>query len=155
MANIKPVIGLKEITFDCETIFEYFFYNILKLAPNVEELELKSLFKLTNHNLFTLSHLKCLTRICLMSTGKKDHSVNDIGVIQLLDNCSKLREVVLDFELNITSVSIDEFKEFAKQRSEQLIRFQCFVSSPELQSNRLKGLQNNLFIETKLFLKNT
>ena len=152
MANIEPLIHLKEITFECETINQHFFDNITKLAPNVEELELKSLSKLTNDNLKTLSQLNTLIKIKFISTEKKEHSVDDIGVIQLLDKCSKLKLIILDFEVNITSVSIDKLKEFAKHRSNQLIRFQCFVSSPELQSNRLKGLPKNLIIQTKLLI---
>ena len=41
MPNIEPLIKLKEITFECFTKSKYFFDNITKLAPNVEELELK------------------------------------------------------------------------------------------------------------------
>ena len=149
MPDIEPLIKLKEIIFECETINKHFFDNITKLAPNAEELELKSLFKLTNENLITLSQLKCLTRICLISTEKKDHSVDDIGVIQLLDNCTKLREIILDLEVNITYVSIEKLIELAKQRSDQFIRFQCFVISQELQSYRLKNLPNNLIIQKK------
>ena len=79
MLNIEPLMELKEITFDCVKINENFFDNIIKLAPNVEVLELDSQFKLIK-----LSQLKKLNKIKLNSTGKKDHSVNDIGVIQLL-----------------------------------------------------------------------
>ena len=152
MANIEPLIHLKEITFECETINKYFFDNITKLAQNVEEFELKSQSKLTNDNLKTLSQLNTLIKIKLISTEKKDHSVDDIGVIQLLDNCQKLRLIILDFEVNITSFSIDKLKEFAKHRSDQLIRFECFVSSPELQWNRLKSLPKNLIIQSKLLI---
>ena len=149
MPNIEPLIELKEITFECRTINKHFFDNITKLAPNVEELELKSDFELTNDNLITISKLICLTRICLVSYKKKNDSVDDIGVIQFLDKCQKLRLIILDLEVNITSVSIEKLIELAKQRSDQLIRFECFVSSPELQSNRLKNLPKNLIIQTQ------
>ena len=153
MLNIKPMMELKEITFDYFTINKHFFDDITKLAPNLEELELKSLFKLTNDNLKRLSQLKCLTRICLISTEKKNHSVDDIGVIQLLDNCQKLRQIILELEVNITFLSIDKLKELANriinsERPKNIIRFECFVSSPELQSKRLKGLPKNLIIQT-------
>ena len=120
MRNIEPLIKLREIVFECEIINKHFFDNITKLAPNVKELEFTLLkpFKLTNDTLITLSQLKCLTRICLVSTEKKYHSVDDIGVIQLLDNCQKLREVILDLEVNITSVSIDKLKKVANRAIE-------------------------------------
>ena len=157
LRHIIVIRPLKEITFECETINKYFFDNITKLAPNVEELELKFLFKLTNVNLKTLSNLVYLTRICLVSYEKKGHSVDDIGVIQLLDNCLKLKEVILELELNITSVSIDKLKEFANriinsERQKEIIRFECFISSPELQSNRLKSLPKNRIINTKILI---
>ena len=115
MSNIKPLIKLKEIIFICKTVNKHFFDNITKLAPNVEEFELISLFNLTNDNLITLSKLICLTRIKLVSTEEKEHSVDDIGVVLLLDNCPKLREVVLDLELYITCVLIEKLKEMANQ----------------------------------------
>ena len=157
MLNIEPLMELKEITLECNTIDKHFFDNITKLAPNVEELELKSLFKLTNDNMITLSQLKCLTRICLVSTKKNDHSVDDVGVIKVLHNCQKLREVILNLQLNITSASIDKLKEVANriinsERPKDMIRFECFVSSPELQTNRLKSLPKNLIIKTKFLL---
>ena len=125
------------------------------MAPNVEELELKSLFKLTNEDLIKISNLKKLSKIKLISTEKKDHSVDDIGVIQLLDNCPKVRQVILNLEVNITFVSIEKLKEFANRiinskRPKEMMRLQCFVSSPDLQSNRLKSLPKNLIIQTKL-----
>ena len=155
--NIEPLIKLKEISFESETLNEYFFDDLTKLAPNVEELELRSQLKLTNNNLIELSQLKCLTRICLVSTEKKEHSVDDIGFIQLLDNCQKLREVILDLELNLTFASIDKLIEMANriinsERPKDVIRFECFVSSPELQSNRLKSLPKNLIIQTKFVI---
>ena len=157
MTNIEPLIKLKEITFKCQTINQHFFDNITKLAPNVEELELKSQFKLTNDDLITISQLDKLTKIELISKEKKYHSADDIGVNELLDNCQELRQVILDLEVNITSVSIDKLKEFANriinsERAKEMIRFECFVISPELQSNRLKSLPKNLIIQTKLLI---
>ena len=79
---------------------------------------------------------------------RKTTSSNDIGVIQLLDNCLRLKEVLFDFEVNITSETIDKLKELANNRPKDIIRFQCLVNSPELQSNRLIGVPKNLIIQT-------
>ena len=154
---IEPMMELKEITLNCHKINDHFFVNITKLAPNVEVLELALEFKFKNEDLIKLSQLKKLNKIRLNSTEKKEYSVDDIGVIQLLDNCQKLRQVILDFEVNITSASIDKLKQMANQiinseRPKDMIRFECFVSSSELQSNRLKSLPKNLIIRTKLLI---
>ena len=96
-----------------------------------------------------LCRLEGLTNVSLNSPEKKEHEANDIGVIQLLDNCLKIRELLFDFEVNITSNSLNKLKELANKRPKEMIRFKCFVSSPELQSNQLTGIPKNLIIQTK------
>ena len=146
MSNIEPLMSLEEITIEC-----LYFDNldIAKIAPNLTDFQLISTFKLINNDLNKLSKLKNLTKINLIDQLKTRHSSDDIGVIQLLDSCLKLREVIFDFEVNITSKTIDKLKELANNRPKVIIRFQCLVNSSELQSNRLTGVPKNLIIQTK------
>ena len=145
--NIETLLSLGEITIEC--LYFDNFDTIPKLAPNLEEFELISTFELTNSELNELSKLKHLNKINLISKKKTNHSSDDIGVIQLLDICPKLREVLFDFEVNITSETIDKLKKLANNRPTEIIKFQCLVNSLELQSNRLTGVPKNLIIQTK------
>ena len=145
--NIEPLMSLEQITIEC--LYFDDFDNIAKLAPNLEEFRLFSRFFLKNRDLIELSKLKYLTKINLMSCQKTDHSSDDIGVIQLLDCCLRLKEVLFDFQVNISSKTIDKLRELANNRPKEIIKFRCFVNSSELQSNRLIGVPKNLFIQTK------
>ena len=148
VSNIEPLIHLKEIAIECSLINIPFFDSITTLAPNLEEFELKSRFELHNGKLNQISRLKKLTKIKLFSTERKGHYVDDHGFIRLLDNCSKLKEVIFNFEVNISIKTIDKLKEMANNRSKERILFQCLVTSVELQSEHLSGLPKNLFIRT-------
>ena len=147
--NIELLFNLREIQIECLHINNGFFEHIVRLAPNLKDFELKSLFELTNGKLKMLCKLKHLIRVNLMCPEKRDHETDDKGIIQLLNNCTELRELLFDFEVNITFNSINRFIELAKERLKDIITFQCFVNSPELQSNQLTGIQKNLIIQTK------
>ena len=146
--NIETLLSLGKITIEC-LYFENF-DTIPKLAPNLEEFKLISTFELTNSELNELSKLKRLTKINLISKKKTNHSSDNIGVIQLLDGCPKLREVLFDFEVNINYETIDKLKKLANNRPKEIIKFQCLVNSWELQSIRFTGVPKNLIIQTKL-----
>ena len=147
--NIEPLMSLKEVTIECLQINNGFFGNITKMAPNLEVFELKSRFDLSNRKLKVLSKLSRLRKVNLMSLEKKDHEASDKGVIRLLNSCERIEDIVFDFEIEITIKTIDKLIELAKGRPKEKFRFQCFVSSPELQSNQLSDLPNNLIIQTK------
>ena len=147
--DIEPLINLSQISIDCLRIDNGFFANIAKIAPNLKDFELISQFLLTNCRLKMLYKLKQLTRLNLMSSDKKYHSADDNGIIHFFENCVKLREVLFDFEVNISSHLFDKLKGFANERPKEIIRFQCFVISPELQSNKLSDIPKNLIIQTK------
>ena len=96
MPNIEPLMKLEEITIEC--LYFDDFDTIAKLAPNIEEFQLISTFDLTNSDLNELSQLKLLTKINLISKEKTEHSSDDIGVIQILESCLRLREVLFNFQ---------------------------------------------------------
>ena len=77
--NTETLIHLKEITIECLQINTKFFINITKMAPNLEGLELKSRFELTNGKLKQISQLKQLTniRLYIFNTEKKNPEAND------------------------------------------------------------------------------
>ena len=147
--DIESIESLERISIEIVWTEEYFFRDLPQMAPNLKILELKCRMKLSNTSLQCLSQLKSLTDIYLRPNDINDHQIDDEGIVQLFDSCSKLNRIVFDFVIGITSETTELLKELAKERPEERFKFEFLMISSDISSINLSDLPNNLIIKIK------
>lgn len=146
--DVRPLLNLMRLTINCQSVNDNFFASISKLAPNLEYLEFNSRTNLSDDCLRSLSQLRLIREIKLMPSDDS-HISDDSLLIDLLIDCPQLRRIVFDFELKISSETIDKLIYMANRRPKQSLSFEYYFSEVELQTNQLvnnPNIPNNLII---------
>ena len=141
--RIRPLVKLKKIKIQCQSIGFFFFKDISEFSPNIEVVRVdvdEPRHQLPNHSLTALSECKQLKelefKLEIHGIGDGDliyPGLDDIVIIHLLENCKHLNRIGLkifgtksNYDLMINCLA--KWKELEGNPPKRTITFECDAS---------------------------
>ena len=92
-------------------------------CPNLRSIELKTMERLSDKALISLSKLKYLEKMTIFGVPYKMSDITDSGVCQLITNCPKIRDIRFECGIQLTPMTFITLNALADSSPKQKFRF--------------------------------